>query len=192
AITMNMALDGESPYDNADLFRYLQRHMAVLSSEIDLTKRFYLFYPGDKNPWRNSVFYTTDGMRFEFGYGWGVNGVWSKRLPLHEHPDMNICLGSLVGGRNDALSCGGCGSMGLNNNPDNTTKVPCLITVDVNGDRKPNPENVNCKSLDCAKEQKYSDPQGKKLTDYFSIMITDREAIPYGIAAQRAMYNSQK
>ena len=27
AITMNMAIDGESPYDNKDTFNYLQRHM---------------------------------------------------------------------------------------------------------------------------------------------------------------------
>ena len=30
AITMNMAIDGESPYDNANLFGYLQKHMAVM------------------------------------------------------------------------------------------------------------------------------------------------------------------
>ena len=32
AITMNMAIDGESPYDNANLFGYLQKHMAVMES----------------------------------------------------------------------------------------------------------------------------------------------------------------
>lgn len=88
--------------------------------------------------------------------------------------------------------CGGCGSYGLNNNPDGTTKPPCMIAVDINGDRKPNPANINCKANSCAKPYKYSDPDGKKLTDTFSIMITDKQAIPYGVAAQRAMYNSRK
>ena len=92
----------------------------------------------------------------------------------------------------DAGQCGGCGSYGLNNNADGTTKPPCLITVDVNGDRKPNPANVNCMSHACSKPYKYSDPLGLKLTDMFTIMITDKQAIPYGVAAQRAMYQAQK
>ena len=32
AITMNMAIDGESPYDNANLYGYLQRHMSIIKS----------------------------------------------------------------------------------------------------------------------------------------------------------------
>ena len=32
AITMNMALDGETPYDNKDTFNYLIRHMSVLKT----------------------------------------------------------------------------------------------------------------------------------------------------------------
>ena len=65
--------------------------------------------------------------------------------------------------------------------------------VDVNGDRKPNPSNINCHSMACAKENAYklSDPSGLKLSDLFTIMITDKQAIPYGIAAQRAMYQAQ-
>ncbi|MDO5437333.1 MAG: hypothetical protein Q4F80_03955, partial [bacterium] len=89
-------------------------------------------------------------------------------------------------------TCGGCGSLGLANNTDNTTKPPCLIMVDVNGDRKPNPNNVNCKSSSCAAPYKLADPDGKKLTDMFTIIITDKSAIPYGTAAQKAMYQSQK
>ncbi|MDO5438215.1 MAG: type II secretion system protein, partial [bacterium] len=32
AITMNMALDGETPYDNANLMGYMMKHMAILKS----------------------------------------------------------------------------------------------------------------------------------------------------------------
>ncbi len=64
--------------------------------------------------------------------------------------------------------------------------------VDVNGDRKPNPENVNCKSMDCSKPYKFSDPLGIRLSDMFTIMITEKKAVPYGVSAQRAMYSAQK
>ena len=65
--------------------------------------------------------------------------------------------------------------------------------VDVNGDRKPNPQNANCKSATCSNQNiyKFSDPLGLKLSDMFTIMITDKQAIPYGVAAQRAMYQAQ-
>ena len=32
AITMNMALEGESPYDNGNLFGYLIKHMSVIKN----------------------------------------------------------------------------------------------------------------------------------------------------------------
>ncbi|MDO5437562.1 MAG: type II secretion system protein [bacterium] len=188
AITMNMALDGETPYDNINTFAYLQRHMSILKSTLD---RSTIFYTVNKGGYMNAAFYTTDGMRFEVRNG----TAQFNSHPLYENPALFLCTTSLVSARPDEngtnKGCMGCGSFGLNNNPDNTTKVPCLITVDVNGDRKPNPSNVNCKDLSCAKELKAADPNAKKLTDIFSLMITDREVIPYGMAAQKAMYNSR-
>ena len=191
AITMNMALDGESPYDNANLFGYLMKHMSVIESTTRLSKKFMI--SSNDSYWReNAAFYTTDGMRFELR-----TGASAELHKLYES-DNYLCYASTTGDAiyiyNDgtSYSCGGCGSYGLNNNSDNTTKVPCLVTVDVNGDRKPNPDNVNCKSSSCAKPYKYSDPLGLKLTDMFTLMITDKQAIPYGVAAQRAMYQAQK
>ncbi|MDO5438216.1 MAG: hypothetical protein Q4F80_08485, partial [bacterium] len=64
AITMNMALDGETPYDNANLFGYLMRHMSVLKSTTNI-RHEYLMQGG----WNNAAFYTTDGMRFEVRMG---------------------------------------------------------------------------------------------------------------------------
>ena len=40
AITMNMAIDGESPYDNANLFGYLQKHMSVMRSTYNINFDF--------------------------------------------------------------------------------------------------------------------------------------------------------
>ena len=188
AITMNMALDGESPYDNANLFGYLMKHMSVIRSTLNSEMDIYVTAKDWGTPWNNSAFYTTDGMKFDFRRG----GSKLDGFKLHENPNITLCTTNLVS--INQYSCGGCGSYGLNNNPDGTTKPPCLVTVDVNGDRKPNPQNVNCKNATCGKDNvyKFSDPLGIKLTDIFSIMITDREAIPYGVAAQRAMYQAQK
>ncbi|MDO5437278.1 MAG: hypothetical protein Q4F80_03675, partial [bacterium] len=134
----------------------------------------------------------TDGMRFEFPQ----NHATYYFNKLHES-DVLACttvVKSASSTANQTL-CGGCGSYGLNNNPDLTTKPPCLIAVDVNGDRKPTPRNLNCQTDTCGWHKNSTSvphPNDKKVTDLFSILITDKEAIPYGIVAQKAMYNSQK
>ena len=198
AITMNMAIDGESPYDNKDLFNYLQKHMSIIETLSKISDKFTVSCTSNSTSCgrSNAAFYTTDGMRFEFCYN--CSGV-SKYL---YESKTKLCSGSTAPSfvdPNDPALCGGCGSYGLNNNIDGTTKPPCLITVDVNGDRKPNPNNVNCRggiagnANSCMKTNyyKYSDPMGLKLSDLFTIMITGKQAIPYGVAAQRAMYQAQ-
>ena len=188
AITMNMAIDGESPYDNADLFNYLQRHMAIMKTTSDIKSEYYVIAPFNKQSFQNASFYTVDGMRFDFRWHNNSNSG-TGALKLYE-TGAPICIGNTTP-FGSTKTCGGCGSYGLNSNPNGTTKPPCLVSVDVNGDRKPNPANINCKQANCAKPLKYSDPLGIKLTDIFTIMITDKEAIPYGVAAQRAMYQAQ-
>ena len=184
AITMNIALDGETPYDNANLFGYLMRHMSVLRSTTDVTGAVV----ASGGTYWNAAFYTSDGMKFEFRNG----SAQGNRYKLYES-DVFACEKSTSGVYdNNSGSCNGCGSYGLKSNPNETTKPPCIIMVDVNGDRKPNPANINCYgSIACWTPYKYSDPLGLKLTDMFTVLITDRNAIPYGIAAQRAMYQAQ-
>ena len=41
AITMNMAIDGETPYENKDLFNYLQRHMSIMKTMYQLPWQSY-------------------------------------------------------------------------------------------------------------------------------------------------------
>ena len=188
AITMNMAIDGESPYDNADLMAFLMRHMSVSRVVPYMTEQFISY--NSKGQRRNSAFYTTDGMRFEF---WNWSGPhYTKSFPLYENPAISLCTITTKTYAEGGTPCY-CGSYGLNNNPDGTTKPPCIIMVDVNGDRKPSPQNASCKSYDCAIDNYYkqADPLGTNLTDIFSIMITEKAAIPYGVAAQRAMYQAQ-
>ena len=191
AITMNMALDGESPYDNLDTFRYLQRHMNILKSTQKVPWRSSTRGLNNSLKTQNAAFYTVDGMRFEFDDDGGYNGEALQQLKLHES-DNYACLPGYIS--NESSSCRGCGSYGLNSNSDNTTKSPCFVVVDVNGDKKPYPSNVNCNDSSCANQNymKMVNPDSKVISDIFTIMITDKEAKPFGIVAQRAMYQAQK
>ena len=196
AITMNMAIDGESPYDNADTYEYLQRHMSIIKSTSRLPFS-YLFkgMQSGGNAGSNFGFYTTDGMRFEGEDTCSVDGPnGCRRGPkLHESNNYTCLISS--GKFSGDGTCGGCGSYGLTHNPNGTTKVPCVILVDVNGDRKPTPGNVNCTNYqNCGSKNiiTYPDPESKKLIDIFAIMITEDRAIPFGVIAQRAMYSSRE
>ena len=190
AITMNMAIDGESPYDNKTLPQYLMRHMSIIKSSnkvpyFSQTQTAKGVFWGETN----GVFYTTDGMRFEFNY---AVDLFEGSNKLHES-NVYACTSTntII---NDAYNCGGCGSYGLNHNPNGTTKPPCLILVDVNGDKKPTPTNINCQTSECGSQNTYKVPlpAEKKVRDIFSILITEDRAIPYGVTAQKAMYQAQK
>ena len=90
AITMNMALDGETPYDNHNLFDYLQRHMNVIKSTTDLRTYFYTIST-DKSPQANAAFYTVDGMRFEFR-----SSSIDRSHALYENDKIKTCGKSLT------------------------------------------------------------------------------------------------
>ncbi|MDO5437144.1 MAG: type II secretion system protein [bacterium] len=195
AITTSLALDGESPYDNRDLFRYLQRHMSVMKTVVQLP--WYGKYEG----WDGSIydgglngaFYTTDGMRFEFDDIRDADQNIDGGLKLHES-NNHACFASVNSADytnkdsgKEYISCGGCGSLGLEHNLNETTKPPCAILVDVNGDRKPTPKSLTG-------TQKYWVPtlDSNRVSDIFVVLITEDRAIPYGVVAQRAMYQAQK
>ena len=194
AITMNMAIDGESPYDNANTFDYLQKHMSVLKSTLR-TPYQYVFVGADgarRGVGVNAAFYTTDGMRFE------TDEISCQYGPKLHESSVKTCIISAIppgsGNGCSSMHCGGCGSYGLNNNPNGTTKPPCLLLVDVNGDRKPSPSNVNCNDSNCRENNfyKYPAPDSKSVSDIFAIMITEDRAVPFGVVAQKAMYQAQK
>ncbi len=191
AITMNMAIDGETPYENKTLPQYLMRHMSVIKTYSLMPYRASTHKNNGSimTTYDNGAFYTTDGMRFEFDRN---ENIMAGNNRLHESNVIAcVATNTLFGER---LNCGGCGSYGLNHNPNGTTKPPCLIMVDVNGDKKPTPGNVNCNSDECEMQNKYYVPlpAEKKVRDIFSILITEDRAIPYGVTAQKAMYQAQK
>ena len=181
AIQTNIAQEGETPYVDVNLADYLMRHMSVIKSQRDFNG--------------NIAFYTTDGMRFEIPETkWQLNN--SKELKLHE---TGINLND---GREKRIETGYgyCGSYGLRNNPNSTVNPPCIVTADVNGDKKPNPKMEHVPAEYWANgyiknsgytiyNYSYPFPYDKKLSDIFTIMITDEKAIPFGVVAQRAMYS---
>ncbi len=208
AITMNMALDGETPYDNANTFAFLQKHMSVVKTISQLPWRSqYVGWDGSVsfNSGKNGAFYTTDGMRFEFDDWTYTTQLSDKNLKLHESSNQ-ACFTSINPTNKtqdqDApeVNCGGCGSYGLKHNPNNTTKVPCAILVDVNGDKKPTPQKAAATvaachaDSECSKIQSYKvpAPEQNRVSDIFVILITEDRAIPYGVVAQKAMYSAQK
>ena len=222
AIQTNIQEEGETPYENVYLFDYLQRHMNIIKTgmlntcfdengelvNLKLDNGRYdscLASGRGKRYTSNQVFYTADGMRFEIGanapephyilHETGFDAASSKRSP-----GGCYSMGCGVGITTNRL--GFCGSYGLINNPNNTINPPCIITVDINGDKRPNPPKAfegvvetvlrNGTVNDIANQNfvyTYPSPTDKKLTDVFNIMITDEKAIPFGVVAQRAMYS---
>lgn len=168
--------------------------MSVLKSTTTLPYWTFTQRAGMTNGNRdNAAFYTTDGMRFEFNSS-DPNNNKAEGNKLHESNTW-ACAATNPYYAGGLSKCGGCGSYGLTNNPNGTTKPPCIIMVDVNGDRKPTPNNVNCQNSTCGASDnvyKVPLPAEKKVRDIFSILITEDRAIPYGVTAQKAMYQAQK
>ena len=221
AIQTNIAQEGETPYENYDLFKYLQRHMSVLKTNIlshcvnkadgkhiKLNDEQDICMEAGAGYLVNNTFYTTDGIRYEIPdrlfphnkfilHESGVEAMWHYKKGK-AYFDMYKQITSW-----DSAN-GFCGSYGLADNPNNTINTPCIIVVDVNGDKKPNPP-ISYKSSEAQyfangtfdkikianQDFDYSYPSvsDKKLSDIFTIMITDEKAIPFGVVAQRAMYS---
>ena len=221
AIQTNIAIDGETPYENSNLYAYLQRHMNILKKSdlhfcynksngqgVELEDGMIDCYEAENaGSVENKIFYTTDGMRFEltpsdtFGGGARHFYLHETGIDAAEHKKGK----SLYGDWLDETNIGWCGSYGLANNSNNTTNTPCVIMVDVNGDKKPNPpiayateertkevswgSGIDSRPANQSFRYTYPSPSDKKLQDVFTIMITDEKAIPFGVVAQRAMYS---
>jgi len=114
----------------------------------------------------NYAFFTADGMRYEF-------------------PETMRPAGGTFSTTN-----GKCARMaediGIQDDAGNTYNLPCFIIVDVNGQRRPNPLK---QGKGFGKSYKVPGTGGRsKILDVFPIIITDINAYPYGVVAQRAMF----
>jgi len=81
----------------------------------------------------------------------------------------------------DNTRCGNGTSGAAATDDGDVTGLPCAILVDVNGDKRPNPP---------ASGDKYIEPTATRINDIFNIMITDTAAIPYGVIAQKTMFQN--
>lgn len=107
----------------------------------------------------NNAFYTADGMRFEFST--------SEKTGTQK------------------IKCGD----GVHTyDTENKLQNPCILLVDVNGDKRPNPPAPGADGA--AADYVYPDAKSTRINDIFNIMITDSAAIPYGAVAQRTMFQN--
>ena len=195
SIALNVAMGRKTPLKTNeinDLFEYLQQSMSVVKSTDSLTYR--------KN---SKAFYTKDGMRFEFLMGNGNNngsGMSIEDIELKTQSEtmddnsgetyeyINI---SSDGFNTRSFNCGSRGVLGALNQEDDNAQAasnvdPCVILVDVNGDKKPNPSSYSSDSNDYTI---YTGGEAGELSDLMLVIITDGSAIPYGELAQKAVYD---
>ena len=188
AITTNLALDGDTPYTTKDkLGDFLARHMSVIKVENGGTERGET--GGGPINSSNYAFYTTDGMRFEVDDN-REKGAGYSNFTFYDPPETEN--GAKFNDSDKCESSGRiwkCGSYGLATNPNNTKCSPCIVLVDVNGDKKPSKYGTNAADDD---SYVWTKPDDGYLTDIFNLMITESRVIPYGTVAQRAMYNEKQ
>ena len=161
-IELNIALEGYGPLETVSmaspttedsLFEMFRNRMNVIS-----TSTAY-----DWGNTSNYAFFTADGMRYEFPTDPKFYSGYSINLATKNYhcatPEGNI--------QDDA---------------GNVANEPCMIIVDVNGQRRPNPRKTKG-------SYKVPGTQGRsKILDVFPILITDKNAYPFGVVAQRAMF----
>ena len=178
AVQLNIAIENETPYENGNIFYYLQRHMAVVKNSANGYHYGVSNFSRYKHSMKNMAFYTKDGMRFEVPSGYYCTG-----LRFHE---SNWCVYT----HNYR-----CGSWGMNLETDKGKDWsagdadPCIVMVDVNGDRKPHP---NSNAANNPWSENYPSPWGTTYTDTFLILITNDGAVPFGTLAQKVMYDAQQ
>lgn len=156
-IELNIALEGFGPLETTPT-------PTAEDSLFELFRnRMNVISTSDAYDWGNTsnyAFFTADGMRYEF-------------------PTQPAITGATFATGNAKCAFPGArvqDEMGDEYND------PCLIIVDVNGQRKPNPRKT---------KGSYKVPKStgrSKILDVFPIIITDRNAYPFGIVAQRAMF----
>ncbi len=167
-IELNVALEGYGPIEvesggsittmetNEDsLYNFFRKRMNVIS-----TSNAYNW--GNTT---NMAFFTADGMRFEFPTTPSISGGVTKPFQTQNSKCARYDLVTPV--QDDA---------GQNMN------APCLVIVDVNGQRKPNPQK---------KTGSYKVPSAtgrSKVLDVYPIIVTDVAAYPFGVVGQRALF----
>ncbi len=160
-IEMNIALEGYGPVE-------VNKPMSGGGDKEDSLFQFFqnrmnVISTSNAYAWGNTsnwAFFTADGMRYEF-------------------PNKPTAKGGTF--NKDNMKCATAGAE-IQDDTGTIYSEPCLIIVDVNGQRRPNPRKT-------AGSYKVPAATGKsKILDVFPIIITDKNAYPFGVVAQRAMF----
>ena len=159
-IELNIALEGYGPVEA----QYMNNPTIEDSLYEMFKNRMNVISTSEAYDWGNTTnyaFFTADGMRYEFPTkpNQGMGGTWS-------------------------VTNGKCATPGVNIQDDlgNVYDKPCLIVVDVNGQRRPNPRKTKG-------SYKVPGAAGRsKILDVFPIIVTDKYAYPFGDVGQRAMF----
>ena len=163
-IELNIALEGYGPLeagymDNPTLEDSLFEMFRNRMNVISTSHSY------DRGGTANYTFFTADGMRYEFPLEPNNmnGGTFSTTNGKCARPDGNV---------QDDLGI--------------TYNLPCLVIVDVNGQRRPNPLKDGRGG---GTSYKVPGTGGRsKILDVFPIIITDINAYPYGVVGQRAMF----
>jgi len=158
-IELNVALEGYGPIETQTMDTPTQEDSLFEM----LRNRMNVISTSSAYDWGNTTnyaFFTADGMRYEFPTNPSIKGgTWATKNFKCAIPAGNV--------QDDTGA---------------TYNDPCLIIVDVNGQRRPNPRKQKG-------SYKVPGTGGRsKILDVFPIIITDRNAYPYGVVAQRAMF----
>ncbi len=158
-IELNIALEGYGPIETVSM----EKPTTEDSLFMMFKNRMNVISTSSAYDWggtENYTFFTADGMRYEFPTSPSITGGTFNTSNSH-------CARSGGDIQDDA---------------GNIANLPCLIIVDVNGQRRPNPRKST-------KKYKVPGTQGRsKILDVFPIIVTDVNAYPYGVVGQRAMF----
>ena len=164
AISLNIA-KGEKSALNTDedrpLYDYLKQNLDIIKTTTKST-----FNKDIKG------FYTADGMRFDF--------------PEKNDDIDNKEIGVTNGDKTEKIdvktyNCGTKG-LGIGGGTKALSQNPCIIMVDVNGDKGPNRITTSLYKKD--------DSINEEFGDIFFMLVTDKAAFPYGLLAQEAYYGN--
>ena len=163
-IELTLALDGYGPVetvsmqtnpdDELSIYNFFRNRMSVISTSDS--------YDGGGT--ENYAFFTADGLRYEFPDTPEIPG---SGIADQFSPNNSQCA------RHDKEILDESGEV---------RNKPCLVVVDVNGDRKPNPR----KARDYYKVPKADG--ASRILDVFPVVVTDVNAYPYGVIGQRALF----
>ena len=162
-IELNIALEGYGPIETVDMTSpddedSLYNFFRKRMNVLSTSESF------DLGGTANYTFFTVDGMRYEFPTTIKIQG------------------GTF------ATNNGHCGTPDEPSEDMSGTEreAPCVIIVDVNGQRKPNPQKDSSKGYKVPAATSKS-----KILDVYPIIITDKSAFPYGVVGQRAAFQEK-